>query len=249
MSEDFLKRWSRRKREVAEQNAVVPEQSDVAAARNPDDHAGQTKPDHPPATDSDSSGLPFDLSKLPSIESIGPATDIRIFMQPGVPAALTRAALRRAWSADPAIRDYIGLSENSWDFTAPGSMTGFGSIDPKDVARLLSNIISSNEPDKDKPSAGDEAQPDTGAAPAGDVAPDSVNEPVFDAVADAGKAVPVGGMAEASHTDVAVREEHFGAAQHLSAPMLQSKQAPIVTQSSEPPPIPLRRPHGRALPE
>ena len=37
--------------------------------------------------------------------SITAATDIRAFLAPGVPAELTRAALRRAWTADPAIRD------------------------------------------------------------------------------------------------------------------------------------------------
>ena len=57
--------------------------------------------------------------ELPPVESIDAATDIRAFLNKGVPQDLTRAALRRAWSSDPAIRDFIGLSENSWDFTAP----------------------------------------------------------------------------------------------------------------------------------
>lgn len=29
---------------------------------------------------------------------------------------------------DPVIRDFIGLSENSWDFTDPDSIPGFGSL-------------------------------------------------------------------------------------------------------------------------
>ncbi len=58
----------------------------------------------------------FDPASLPPIESINALSDIRAFLAPGVPAALTRAALRRAWVADPAIRDFVGLSENSWDF-------------------------------------------------------------------------------------------------------------------------------------
>ena len=36
-----------------------------------------------------------------------------------MPEDLARVALRRAWATDPAIRDFIGLSENSWDFNAP----------------------------------------------------------------------------------------------------------------------------------
>src|SRR5215467_4614783 len=58
----------------------------------------------------------LDPANLPPIESIGSGSDIRPFLAAGVPADLTRAALRRASSTDPAIRDFIGLSENSWDF-------------------------------------------------------------------------------------------------------------------------------------
>jgi Protein of unknown function (DUF3306) len=54
---------------------------------------------------------------LPPIESIGAGSDIRAFLAPGVPAELTRAALRRAWMVDPAIDDFVGLSENPEDFS------------------------------------------------------------------------------------------------------------------------------------
>lgn len=62
---------------------------------------------------------PFDPVSLPSIESIVADTDIVAFLRAGVPAELTRAALRRAWSSDPAIRDFIGIAENQWDFNDP----------------------------------------------------------------------------------------------------------------------------------
>jgi hypothetical protein len=71
---------------------------------------------------------PFDPTKLPPIESIGAGSDIRPFLVSGVPADLTRAALRRAWSTDPTIRGFIGLSENSWDFGAQDGIPGFGSL-------------------------------------------------------------------------------------------------------------------------
>jgi hypothetical protein len=70
----------------------------------------------------------FDAAKLPPIESIGAGSDIRPFLASGVPADLTREALRRAWSTDPAIRDFIGLSENSWDFDAQAGAPGSGSL-------------------------------------------------------------------------------------------------------------------------
>jgi uncharacterized protein DUF3306 len=71
---------------------------------------------------------PFDRSSLPPIEAIGADTDVRGFLQCGVPAELTRAALRRAWTCDPAIRDFVGIAENQWDFNDPYAMPGFGPL-------------------------------------------------------------------------------------------------------------------------
>jgi uncharacterized protein DUF3306 len=59
-----------------------------------------------------------DALGLPLLDAIGAATDIRPFLEPGVPQDAARAALRRAWTADPAIRDFIGLSEDYWDSNA-----------------------------------------------------------------------------------------------------------------------------------
>jgi len=56
-------------------------------------------------------------------------------------AKLARAALRRAWAVDPAIGDFIGLSENAWDFNAPGGVSGFGSLDLEQVRRLVAQVV------------------------------------------------------------------------------------------------------------
>lgn len=77
----------------------------------------------------------FDTAGLPPIEAIDAGAEIRPFLAVGVPADLTRAALRRAWSTDPAIRDFIGLSENSWDFNAPSGVPGFASMTTGDTRR------------------------------------------------------------------------------------------------------------------
>jgi hypothetical protein len=87
----------------------------------------------------------FDAPSLPPIESIDAGSDIRPFLAPGVPADLTRAALRRAWSADPAIRDFIGLSENSWDFNGPDGVPGFGSPTTDGPGRLLARKMEETE--------------------------------------------------------------------------------------------------------
>ncbi len=72
-------------------------------------------------------------------------TDLRAFLGKGVPAELTVAALRRGWSADPAIRDFIGLSENSWDFNDPGGIPGFGTLEPEEIQRLLARLTGADE--------------------------------------------------------------------------------------------------------
>ena len=87
----------------------------------------------------------FDAAKTPPIESIGAGSDIRPFLAFGVPEDLTRAALRRAWSADPAIRDFVGLSENSWDFNAPGGSPEFYSVARSDAGRPLAGATKETE--------------------------------------------------------------------------------------------------------
>lgn len=131
--EDFLKRWSRRKREVAkaeqpEANAPAPiaaPESDVVA----DEKTAAPEPE-------------FDVSTLPPIESITAVSDVTAFLRAGVPADLTRAALRRVWTADPAIRDFVGLAENAWDFTDPNAMPGFGPLENTDeVRRMIAQLV------------------------------------------------------------------------------------------------------------
>lgn len=86
---------------------------------------------------------PFDLASLPSIESIAADTDIIAFLRAEVPAELTRAALRRAWASDPAIRDFIGIAENQWDFNDPDAIPGFGPLTPmEDSANALAQVSS-----------------------------------------------------------------------------------------------------------
>ncbi len=85
----------------------------------------------------------FDLSSLPSIDQITSATDLTAFPRKEYPQELTRAALRRAWSADAAIRDFVGLAENAWDFNDPNAMPGFGPLDcsEADLAALVDRIV------------------------------------------------------------------------------------------------------------
>ena len=133
---DFLARWSRRKH-----HAATDRIRQSKSESTPDDIVSETSA----ALAQGENRLPFDPASLPTIESISAESSIRAFLEAGVPVDLARAALRRVWLLDPAIRDFVGLSENSWDFNAPGTMAGFGPIDGKEVERLLTQLL--GEPD------------------------------------------------------------------------------------------------------
>ncbi|MET4220822.1 hypothetical protein ACVWWG_006307 [Bradyrhizobium sp. LB7.2] len=131
--EQFLARWSRRKQE-AKAGHAEPAAEDAAKAHAP-------APSDCTATEPVPSVA--DLSSLPPIESIDAATDITAFLRKGIPQELSRVALRRAWSADPAIRDFVGLAESAWDFNDPNAVAGFGALDcsAEQVDALVRRII------------------------------------------------------------------------------------------------------------
>jgi hypothetical protein len=142
--ENFITRWSRRK--AAETNAeteraVTPIETPAAEPGAGDKKQDEKQSAAPPVpTQSETEPPAIDLATLPPIESIGIGTDVSVFLRAGVPAELTCAALRRAWSTDPAIRDFIGLAENAWDFTAPDGVPGFGPLSAADASRLTAEF-------------------------------------------------------------------------------------------------------------
>ncbi len=161
----FFGRWSRRKRaaEVVRQSTdklgapplPVGESVGARGAHSFERPEPLTPPlsqrerGHTASADSASPRPPrtadsvFDLTQLPPIESITAVSDIRPFLAAGVPVEITRAALRRAWSADPKIRDFVGLAENSWDFNAAGAIPGFGPLEmTEDLRRHVAQLIS-----------------------------------------------------------------------------------------------------------
>ena len=135
--EDFLKRWSRRKREAADVETPAPPAATTGAV-------SATEPRNDAAA-----GIPaaaeqpvFDPASLPPVESLNALSDVTAFLRAGVPAELTRAALRRVWTADPAISGFVGLAENAWDFTDPAAILGFGPLEmTDDVRRMIAQVI------------------------------------------------------------------------------------------------------------
>ena len=127
--ENVIQRWARLKhaRNMAQETEIASASVAAPVAQPPGSAA---------------SDAPFDLASLPSIESIAGDTDIGAFLRSGVPAELTRAALRRAWASDLAIRDFIGIAENQWDFNDPDAIPGFGLMRVTDNApAMLTQVL------------------------------------------------------------------------------------------------------------
>ena len=125
--EPFLVRWSRRKR-----GASTPADGEKHQSQNAAEVAETVS----------AAGADISLPKpLPPIEGIQTASDIEAFLAPGVPLQLTRAALRQAWTTDPVIRDFVGLSENAWDFNASDGVPGFGALEFEEARRLTAQIV------------------------------------------------------------------------------------------------------------
>jgi hypothetical protein len=162
--ESFLARWSRRKRDASEGRAGEPPEASPRDAEETSPKPEPSAGEQPNRLADDAPGEPLiDLSKLPPIESITAETDIRAFLAPGVPADLTRAALRRAWSVDTSIRDFIGLVENDWDVLAPAAAAGVQPLTITDEMRRMVDALFSTG---DEPADGAIAADRGGACPA-----------------------------------------------------------------------------------
>jgi len=228
--ENFVARWSRLKRETAKeadaaQSGPQPPDAGTAAA------ATETAKIAPP----EGGGPPqpaFDPATLPPIESITASSDIRAFLQTGVPAELTRAALRRVWTTDPAIRDFIGIAENQWDFTDPTAMPGFGPLEATDdvrqlVSQAMGKLGEMSGPAVETPDATEQA----GAS----VSNASCGEPAVDETRQA-PGIPEGNETDAQIVNAA-SEEHTEANAEV-----QHHQAPAESGAN-------CRVHGGALPK
>jgi hypothetical protein len=135
--ENFVARWARLKRN-AEPRRVTEGLTDTPTLSTSQVSAGSAETAiSQPRSDAATTDELFDPAGLPSIEAITANTDISGFLQSRVPGELTRAALRRAWASDPAIRDFIGIAENQWDFNDPNAIPGFGPSQAQDSAPAL----------------------------------------------------------------------------------------------------------------
>ena len=203
--EAFLARWSRRKRKAAAAQAEPVTEQPAAPA------ATASEKSEPPSAPPAARSQPQPTAELPPIDSIDSGTDIRAFLEQGVPQDLARAALRRAWSSDPAIRDFIGLSENAWDFNAPEGVPGFGPFAPDAARQLVAQVLGDPDPASgEMPSVPAVAQSDHSATGG-----DSEHEVVKAGERGGTQAPPAGGVRtpaepEARRDDTAMQQQAAG---------------------------------------
>ncbi|WP_419951783.1 DUF3306 domain-containing protein [Methylobacterium sp.] len=138
---DFFSRWSKRKRAVVRENppATVPVGSEAveseAAPLAGELSEGETL-------------SPEELAKLPSLDSLTAQTDLTQFLRAGVPMVMRKAALRRMWSIDTNIRDYVSEArEYAYDWNAVGGVPGNGPLLPTDDIKAMLRDIFDGTPD------------------------------------------------------------------------------------------------------
>lgn len=226
MSGDFLARWSRRKRAAAEPEGKAP--SPPSDAGDPA-QAAEARPGDAP------------IVPLPILEELTPDSDVTAFLQHGVPASLRNAALRRMWSLDPAIRDYVGDARDyAWDWNVPGGVPGTGPLSVEQASGALRDMWRSlgGEPGAAEPEriAGVETpQPEEAGSP-------QSAAPIAEAGrSDAGRDAPDPPLVESAPPGPMRPPE--------SRPMadLQESKTAALPPVVDPHGAPLRR-HGRARP-
>ncbi|NDV85339.1 DUF3306 domain-containing protein [Aurantimonas aggregata] len=176
MSNEFFARWSRRKLEEASpktgEAAVPPPEAEDSTA--------------PVAAEADAPVEPIteeELAALPEPDAVTDWSEIAGFLRQGVPLALRNRAMRRIWSLDPSIRDYVGDARDyAWDWNVPGGMPVSGPLSATtDVGKMVRGLY---EPAPETPMREPEAiaereeligpEPDRGTG----AAPDTLTEPV-----------------------------------------------------------------------
>lgn len=162
---NFLARWSRRKRAAVRADApadatsartVAPDQKPQPAmlqSPSPETAAAPAQSADPPALTEE------ELAELPALDELTAESDMAVFLRAGVPQAMRNAALRRAWSLDPKIRDFVcEAREYAYDWNVPGDVPGYGPLPPGfDVKAFVGRLFGGSvaPPAEQRPVAGE----------------------------------------------------------------------------------------------
>lgn len=125
--EGFARRWSRLKRQ--------PAGTDVQSEITP-----QTPPVVLAPADAPLVEIPPDAATIP-------LEDVTAWLGRNIPEGWREIALRRMWSADLSIRDFVGPADYAWDWNTPGGAPGWGPMRvADDMVRLLARAIGEDLP-------------------------------------------------------------------------------------------------------
>ncbi len=243
--DNFFERWSRKKLDPKDEEAGAKQETAALPPEAVEADSAASEDEGAPAKKAKPGGEEpaFDLSKLPSIDSITATTDIRMFMLPGVPMALKQAALRKVWVTDPKIRDFIEMAENQWDFTV--NSPGFDFSAPVgDLKKMVADIMGKSEEEKlaEKKLAEDELSAAAdGSDPAGT---EVASPPPLPVTPSAENSVRLTGSSPEQSTDEIASEEVSSDEKNESENIAMQKNSASQNTGTE---IPKRR-HGSALP-
>lgn len=191
-NDNLFARWSRRKQAARSSELKAPDEAHTLDEQTDQAKAGSIDQQFAPAEpDTTEAGAIEPVEPLPRIEELTADSDLSAFLRKGVPKALKGAAMRKMWSLDPTIRDYVGPAEYAWDFNRPGSMPGFGSLDPKTaVVDFLSTIGRAIDADAGEKAVASGAPPAQPAPEPADSSEQQAGAPLDDTDHSAGSDAP-----------------------------------------------------------
>lgn len=163
-SEDFIKRWARRKAEAA---AGAGEETASAVPATVEDGApGEDAEPPEPLTDAD----------MPAIETLGEDSDVSGFLSPGVSDNLRRAALRKLFHS-PKFNFCDGLDDYCGDYTKFQPLGDIITADMRfQMERALERLADADDDDGESVAAAGE-DPDEGAEETVTRDAESANDP------------------------------------------------------------------------
>jgi hypothetical protein len=171
VTDDFLSRWARLKSEARKPAPGEPAPDVADPAPSPDAAPPEDRVVEAAAEDGEAGSelTVEEIADLPPVEELTSATDLTPFLRAGVPSLLRNAALRRMWTIDPAIRDYVGdACEYAYDWNIPGGAPGVGPLLPSDDVKAMARRIFEGPPRpaeaKDEPGERDGEALEAGAA-------------------------------------------------------------------------------------
>jgi hypothetical protein len=154
----FLARWSRRKA-AARRGAAEPDPAAPGDAPAPPPVPPAGAPARPeggePAPAEARTGP--DPMPLPDPDTLDAASDLRPFLEPGVPAELRRRALRRMWRINPIIATPDGLDDYYVVNDFSDASTAVAGL--KTLYRVGRGMLAAAEEEAEPPARPEEARP------------------------------------------------------------------------------------------